>query len=78
MTLEERTNAANAELKEIGKWLNYQRRRRYAELNARLGATRRFENSDENYRDLYVDFGERCLAILKKYDLPPDTKIKLW
>ena len=78
MTLEERTTAANAELKEIGAWLNSERRRIYNELNARLGTARRFENSDDNYRELYIELASRCLAVRDKYDLPLDTKIKMW
>ena len=78
LTLEERTAAANAEFKEIGAWLNSERRRIYTELNARLGAARRLENSDDNYCTLYIEAATRCLAVRDKYALPPSAKIKMW
>lgn len=78
MTLEERKEAANAEFKEIGKWLNAERGRIYAELNTELGVERKFENSDEAYKKMYEELAARCVEVQRKYDLPLNTKIKFW
>jgi len=78
MTLDERKKAANAELKDVGKWLVAENRRIYAKLNEELGTERKFSDSNELYEEMYKEMARRCLAIQAKYDLPPDTKLKLW
>ena len=78
MTLEERQSAANAELIKISEWLKAERIRIYNELNEKLGSERKFDNGNSAYNEMIEEFYRRCLAVRDKYDLPPDTKLKLW
>ena len=75
-TLEERISLANAELREIGDWF----------LNEQDKITRQLEESgialnlDGNrkaYKHIYEEFNRQLSGLWKKYDLPPDTKLKL-
>ena len=76
MTLEERKAAANIEWQEI--WLNTERKRIYMELNTKPGTKGYFEDNKAAYEEMYKELACRCLEVQKKYDLPRDTKIKLW
>ena len=78
MTLEERSRRANEDLKETMNWFNEERRRIYKELGEKQGADRKIDGGNEPYRELHKKFARRITAIIRKYDLPPDTKLKLW
>lgn len=77
MKFEERLRRANKELKESMNWFNEERRRIYKELGEKQGAERKFDGGNEPYRELHKEFARRMTAIIRKYDLPPDTRLNL-
>lgn len=68
MTLEER-EAANAEIREIGRWLAKESNRIFNELVVKYGDDFKIDGNQEAYKEVHKEFSRRMKAVKEKYNL---------
>lgn len=80
MTAKEECAAAWDEIMKVGLWLNEETKRIIDELQREQGEEYRIDDPRNRaaFKKVRAEFARRMKAIGEKYDLPPDTKIKLW
>ena len=78
MTLEERKTAAGKEFLDLLDWSL----KKEFEITEKLKTEGKFkqglDGNSEDYASLNEEFKKRIEQIFQKYNLPSDTKIKLW
>ena len=78
MTEEERKTAASKEIRELLDRAISQEKRLVERLKERGELSRGLDGNTNDYAPLRDELTIKLKTILQKYDLPPDTKIKLW
>lgn len=78
ITLEERKTSAVKEIRDLLNWSLQEEIRITEELKAKGKFQSGLDGNSEEYALLNNEFKKRMKAIFTKYDLPSDTKLKLW
>ncbi len=78
MTEEERKTAATKEIHELLDWGISQEKHLVERLKERGELSPGLDGNTNDYAPLAAELKRKFADILRKYNLPPDTKLKLW